>query len=368
MEVVSQNDQENQAIIWQQIYGFSESLILKCAVQLEIAETIHHHGTPMSISELAAKLPIDQPVNMDRLYRVMRYLVHMKLFNKEEIIYTHNGGTVEKYSLAPPAKYLIRGSERSMVPSILGTIHKDLLAAWDILKDSLTGNCNVFEKALGRNISVYYSENLEMNKISNEAMAFDSGLFTSALVNECKSVFGDDIKTLVDVGGGTGTAIKAISMAFPNIKCTLFDLPHVIDDSPETPTITKISGDMFKSIPSADAIFMKNILHDWNDDECIQILKRCKDAVSPGGKLIIVEMVMDMDSVHHPYSKLRLASDMDMMVSNGGKERTEKEWKELFDPTGFACCKITQMSAGFAAQSVIEVFIDDVIEESGFAK
>ncbi|RZC68093.1 hypothetical protein C5167_031348 [Papaver somniferum] len=357
MEVVSQIDQENQAIIWKQIYGFSESLLLKCAVQCEIAETIHNHGTPMSILELASKLPIDQPVNIERLYRVMRYLVHQKLFNKE-VITTLNGGTVqvtEKYWLAPPAKYLIRGSQQSMVPSVLGIIDEDMFAPWHILKDSLTGECNIFEKALGKSISVYMSENPEMNQISNGAMAFDSGLVISHLVNECKNIFGDEIKTLVDVGGGTSTAVAAISKAFPNIKCTLFDLPHVIADSHEIQTIKKVSGDMFKSIPSADAIFMKNILHDWNDDECIHILKRCKDVVSSGGKLIIVEMVLDVDSVH-PYSKLRLTSDIDMMVNNGGKERTEVEWKKLFDAAGFASCKFTQMSAGFAAQSIIEVY------------
>ncbi|RZC85851.1 hypothetical protein C5167_026531 [Papaver somniferum] len=344
MEVVSQNDQENQAIIWNQIYGFSGSLLLKCAVQLKIAETIHNHGAPISISELAAKLPIDQPVNMDRLYRVMRYLVHMKLFNKE-IISTLNGGTIhvtEKYSLAPPAKYLIRGSQQSMVPAVLSITDKDIFSAWQILNDSLTGNCNVFEKALGKDISVYMSENPEMNENIRGAMAFNSGLITSALVKECKSVFGDEIKTLVDVGGGTGTVVTAISKAFPNIKCTLFDLPHVIAISHDIPTVTKNSGDMFKSIPSADAIFMKNILHDWDDDEAIQILKRCKDVLSPGGKLIIVEMVLDVDSVH-PYSKLRLTSDIDMMVNTGGKERTEKEWKKLFDEAGFGSCKITQM-------------------------
>ncbi|KAI3914318.1 hypothetical protein MKW98_014925 [Papaver atlanticum] len=345
MEQVSQIDQETQAIIWKQIYGFAESLVLKCAVQLEIAETIHNHGTPISLSELASKLPIPQPVNLDRLNRVMRYLVDMKLFHKVE----------EKYSLAPPAKYLIRGTEHSMVPSILGIIDEDLFTPWHIIKDSLTGNCNIFEKALGKTYADYMGGNAEMNQIYNEAMAFDSGLLASALVNECKSAFSDGIQTLVDVGGGTGTAVTAISKAFPNIKCSLYDLPHVIADSPEIPTITKISGDMFKSIPSADAIFMKNVLHDWSDDECILILKGCKKAVSPGGKIIIVEMVLDADSVH-PYSKLRLTSDIDMMVNNGGKERTEEEWKKLIEASGFVSYKITQLSAGFAAQSVIEVY------------
>ncbi|RZC51621.1 hypothetical protein C5167_020050 [Papaver somniferum] len=348
MEVVNKIDQENQAKIWKIIYGFSESLVLKCAVQLEIAETIHNHGKPISLSELASKLTV-QPVNSDRLFRIMRYLVHMKLFNTE--VSSLNGGIA--YSLAPPAKYLIRGWEKSMVASILAMNDKDLLAPWHHLNEGLTGNCNAFEKALGKSIWVYMSVNPEKNQLFNEAMACDSKLVNSALVSECKSVFCDGTKTLVDVGGGTGAAMMAISEAFPNIKCTIFDLPHVIAESPEMPNITKISGDMFESVPSAGAIFMKNILHDWDDDECIQILRRCKEALPRGGKVIIVDIVLDVADSVHPFSKIRLASDLDMMLNTGGKERTEKEMKKLIDAAGFASYKITQMSA---VQSVIEVY------------
>nr|AKO60153.1 S-adenosyl-L-methionine:O-methyltransferase [Papaver somniferum] len=343
----TKSDQANQANIWKLIYGFAESLVLKCAIQLEIADTIHNHGEPMSLSELASKLPV-QPVNSDRLYRVMRYLVHMKLFNKEK---TSINGEF-KYSLAPPAKFLIKGWEKSMVASILAINDKDFLAPWHHLKDGLSGDCDAFEKALGKSIWVYMSENPEKNQLFNEAMACDTRLVTSALVNDCQSVF-KGINTLVDVGGGTGTAVKAISKAFPHIKCSIYDLPHVIADSPEIPNVVKIEGDMFKAIPSADAILMKCILHDWNDDECIQILKKCKEAVpQEGGKVIIVDVVLNMD-LTHPYSKIRLTLDLDMMLNTGGKERTVEEWKKLIDAAGFASFKITEISA---VQSVIEAF------------
>ncbi|MCL7030312.1 hypothetical protein MKW94_018304 [Papaver nudicaule] len=347
MEVVNKIDLENQANIWKIIYGFCESLVLKCAVQLEIAETIHNHGKPMSLSELASKLPV-QPINSDRLYRIMRYLVHMKLFNMEI-----SPKVTKKYSLAPPAKYLIRGWERSMVASILAMNDKDMLAPWHHLNEGLSGNCNAFEKALGKSIWVFMSENPEKNQLFNEAMACDTRLVTSALVNECKSVFCDGTKTLVDVGGGTGAAMMAVSEAFPNIKCTIFDLPHVIAESPEMPNITKVSGDMFVSIPSADAILMKNILHDWDDDKCIKILMRCKEALPREGKVIIVDIVLDVVDSVHPYTKVRLASDLDMMLNTGGRERTEEELKRLINAAGFTSYKVTQMSA---VQSVIEAY------------
>ncbi|KAI3912569.1 hypothetical protein MKW92_040705 [Papaver armeniacum] len=293
----------------------------------------------MSLSELASKLPV-QPVNSDRLFRIMRYLVHMKIFNTE----------VSSLN-APPPKNLIRGWEKSMVASILAMNDKDLLPPWHYLNEGLTGNCNAFEKALGKSIWVYMSENPEKNQLFNEAMACDTKLVNSALVNECKIVFSDGTKTLVDVGGGA--AMMAISEPFPIIICTIFDLPHVTAESPKMPNITKISGDMFEFIPSADAIFMKNILHDWGDDKCIQILKRCKEALPRGGKVIIVDIVLDAADSVNPFSKIRLASDLDMMLNTGGKERTEKELKKLIDAAGFSSYKITQMSA---VQSVIEVY------------
>nr|BAM37634.1 O-methyltransferase [Eschscholzia californica] len=347
MEGADKIDQATQAKIWKHIYGFAESLILKSAVELEIADTIHNHGKPMTLSELASKLPV-QPVDLDRLYRVMRYLVHMKLFKKQE----DEDEESIKYSLLPPAKFLIKGWEKSMVSAILLINDKDFMSPWHHLKEGLVNNSNAFDKALGKSIWDYMSANPDKNKVFNEGMACDSRLVSSALVNECGNIF-QGIQTLVDVGGGTGTAVKAVSKAFPHIKCSIYDLPHVISDSPDIPNIVKIEGEMFKSIPSADAILMKCILHDWNDDECIEILKKCKEAVpKEGGKVIIVDIVLDMES-KHPYSKVRLTLDLDMMLNTEGKERTEEEWKKLIDGAGFASYKITQISA---LQSVIEAF------------
>ncbi|OVA16209.1 O-methyltransferase [Macleaya cordata] len=335
---VKKSDQANQAKTWKLIYGFAESQVLKCAVELDIAGTIHNHGQPMTLSELASQLPA-QPVNSDRLYRVMRYLVHMKLFTKENV-----QGEEMRYGLAPSAKYLIKGWEKSIVPSILSLQDKVLMRPWNHLKDAVIGDCTAFEKVFGKNLWVYLADHPDKNKIFNESMACNSRLLTSALVHDCKSVF-EGLTSLVDCGGGTGTAAKAIFKAFPHIKCSVYDLPHVIADSPSDPDIVRIAGDMFKFIPSADAILLKWILHDWDDNECIQILKLCKEVVPrEGGKVIIVDIVLNVNS-KHPFSKMRLRFDLGMMLRTGGKERTEEEWKKLIHAAGFTSYKITHISA-----------------------
>ncbi|KAF9606078.1 hypothetical protein IFM89_023101 [Coptis chinensis] len=343
---VKKDNLSSQAKLWNFIYGFAESLVLKCAVQLDLANIIHNNGTSMTLSELSSRLP-SQPVNEDALYRVMRYLVHMKLFTKASI-----DGEL-RYGLAPPAKFLVKGWDKCMVGSILAITDKDFMAPWHYLKDGLAGESGTaFEKALGMNIWGYMAEHPEKNQLFNEAMANDSRLIMSALVKECGNIF-NGITTLVDVGGGTGTAVRNIANAFPHIKCTVYDLPHVIADSPGYSEVHCVAGDMFKFIPKADAIMMKCILHDWDDKECIEILKRCKEAVPiEGGKVIIVDIVLNVQS-EHPYTKMRLTLDLDMMLNTGGKERTEEEWKNLIHDAGYKGHKITQITA---VQSVIEAY------------
>nr|Q5C9L7.1 RecName: Full=(RS)-norcoclaurine 6-O-methyltransferase [Thalictrum flavum subsp. glaucum]AAU20765.1 (S)-norcoclaurine 6-O-methyltransferase [Thalictrum flavum subsp. glaucum] len=348
MEMINKENLSSQAKLWNFIYGFADSLVLKSAVQLDLANIIHNHGSPMTLSELSLHLP-SQPVNQDALYRVLRYLVHMKLFTKSSI-----DGEL-RYGLAPPAKFLVKGWDKCMLGAILTITDKDFMAPWHYLKEGILNDgstSTAFEKALGTNIWDYMAEHPEKNQLFNEGMANDTRLIMSALVKECSSMF-DGITTIVDVGGGTGTAVRNIAKAFPHIKCTVYDLPHVIADSPGYTEINSIQGDMFKYIPNADAIMMKCILHDWDDKECIEILKRCKDAVPrDGGKVIIIDIILDVKS-EHPYTKMRLTLDLDMMLNTGGKERTEEEWKKLIHDAGYKGYKITHISA---VQSVIEAY------------
>lgn len=207
-------------------------------------------ATPISLDELALQIPVNS-VNVDRLHRIMRYLVHMKLFSTQ-----HIGGQL-RYELKPAAKFLAKGWDQCMVPALLAITDVDFMAPWHHMKEGLEGEgTTAFEKALGKSIWDYMAVHPAKNQLFNEAMACDSRMLTSALIAGCKDMF-DGIGSLVDVGGGTGTAMRAIARAFPHLKCTVYDLPHVIADSPNYPEVSRAEGDMFKSIPSADAILMK---------------------------------------------------------------------------------------------------------------
>ncbi|RDX83178.1 Trans-resveratrol di-O-methyltransferase, partial [Mucuna pruriens] len=150
---------------------------------------------------------------------------------------------------------------------------------------------------------------------------------------------------------------KAIAKTFPQLECTVFDLPHVIDGLDGRENIKYVGGDMFESIPSADAILLKWILHDWNDEQCVKILKKSKEAIikSKGKeqKVIIIDMVMESEKEDYESIETQLFIDMVVMVLYPGKERSEKEWAKLIFSAGFSDYKITPV---LGLRSLIEVY------------
>ncbi|PHT37250.1 Trans-resveratrol di-O-methyltransferase [Capsicum baccatum] len=184
-------------------------------------------------------------------------------------------------------------------------------------------------------------------------MARDSRSFMNVLIgNEFKDVF-KGLTSLVDVGGGTGTVAMAITKKFPDIKCIVLDLPPVVANLQGSENLEFVAGDMFQKIPAANAVLLKSILHDWNDEECVKILKNCKDAITRSGKVIIIDMVMENPELDDESFQAQLFIDMLMMVFLGSKERNKKEWEKFFFDAGFTSYKII-LTLGL--RSVIELY------------
>ncbi|XP_006841695.3 O-methyltransferase 2 [Amborella trichopoda] len=234
--------------------------------------------------------------------------------------------------------------------------HPIFLAPWHCFSRCVVERVDAFEKAHGSKLWMYTANNTGANDIFNEAMASDTVVVLEALLSEYKSGFAG-LTSLVDVAGGTGTAVSAIVKAHPHISRINFDLPQVVSSAPEHPGVVHVSGDMFISIPHADAVFMKWILHDWNDEDCVKILKQCRKALpSKSGKLIIVDVVLHLKEDTSAFADSRLAFDMLMFaVTSGGLERTEEEWRALLSKGGFSNCNIKPLPT---LQSIIEAYPD----------
>ncbi|CAN4113727.1 unnamed protein product [Withania somnifera] len=136
--------------------------------------------------------------------------------------------------------------------------------------------------------------------------------------------------------------MTSIVSKYPHIKGVNFDLPHVIKEAPAYPGVEHVSGDMFQSVPQGDMIFIKHVLHDWDDDDCIKILKNCWKSLPNSGKVVLIEHIKpENPQTDDFFSKNVLFLDMFMMiVTHGGKERTKKEFEILAKKSGFSSFKV----------------------------
>ncbi|CAN6363728.1 unnamed protein product [Urochloa humidicola] len=188
------------------------------------------------------------------------------------------------------------------------------------------------------------------------SMDSDTRLVMHAVLRECGAAVFHGLTSLVDVGGGRGTASLAIVAAFPHIKCTVMDLPHVVAEAPAGTGLNFVGGDMFEYIPPGDALLLKWILHDWDDAKCIQILERCQQAISGKqgiGKVIIIDTVIGSRPDDDVTSNETLVLDLHILSMVNGAEREEHEWRRIFKAAGFRDYKITHTRG---IPSIIEVY------------
>ncbi|XP_020163972.1 acetylserotonin O-methyltransferase 1 [Aegilops tauschii subsp. strangulata] len=342
-----------QVDLWHHALGFVKSMALKCAMELQIPNTIQHHGGSMTPSELAAKIGL-HPSKLPRLRRLMRVLIVSDIFVVHEVA---SPNKEVAYGLTPTTRLLAIDEVRSNLSPILSLILDSTVTApfsgmhsWFLDEHSTS----LFEKAHGLNVWEMAAQNSTYNQLINDAMVSDSNFLMDIILRECSGVF-LGIKSLIDVAGGHGGSAKAIAKAFPQMKCSVLDLPHVVEEAPTFDHVSFISGDMFKYIPPADALFLKWVFHDWGDEDCVKILKNCKEAIpsrEAGGKVIIIDMVVGSGPDEIITRETQVLFDLFIMCFEG-IEREEHEWKRIFMEAGFSNYKIISV---LGVRSVIELY------------
>jgi SAM-dependent methyltransferase len=277
------------------------------------------------------------------LFRVLRALASVGIFTHDE--QNRFGDT----PLLQTLRSDVPGSLRAFAMTELGEEH---YPAWgDLLHSVKTGGI-AFDHAFGMDVWKYFAQHPDNAKIFNDAM---SGM--TAQANEALHAAYDfaGIKTLVDIGGGHGGLITSILRRNPEMRGILFDSPPVIDgarsviESSDVAGRCKLaSGNFFESLPAGgDAHILKWIIHDWDDEQSVAILKNSHRALAEGGKLILVEAVVPAGNEPH-FSKF---IDLNMLVMTGGRERTEAEFRDLYERAGFRLTRVVPTESPF---SVIE--------------
>ncbi len=302
------------------------SAIVYAAAKLGIAD--HLATGAKSAAELAGPTGTHAP----SLHRFLRSLAGFGIVTEQ---------ADQRFALTPLGEALqtgAPGSARASVLTLAGPMFWNSLA--EFIYSLETGKPS-FEKAFGMPVFEYLAQNPEAASAFSETMVGFHGQEPPAVA---KAYDFSGIKTLVDVGGATGNMLATILSAHSGVHGVLFDLPHVVREAPAFleargvgDRVTIEGGSFFESVPSGgDAYLLSHIIHDWSEEQCLTILSKCREAMPPAGKLLLVEFVLPPGDAPHPGKVL----DMVMLTMPGGQERTGAEYDELLRKAGFCLTRV----------------------------
>ncbi|HET9000058.1 MAG TPA: methyltransferase [bacterium] len=328
---MDKGDQRPSARILDSVNGFKVSQALHVASTLRLADLLK--DGPRSSDDLAAATGT-HPAS---LYRLLRALAAIDVFLED----SHR-----RFALTPLGECLRSDATEPVAPWAVFIGQPEYWQAWGHLLDSVRTGEHAFRHVHGMNTWEYYARNPEAGAAFDGAMTSRSRRQANAVLNAC------DFKRfacVVDVGGGHGLLLSAILANHPPLRGVLFDQPHVVAGSEPVLRAAGVAdrcqvvgGDFFESVPhGGDAYVLKFILHDWEDEQATVILRNCRRAIAPNGKLLVIESEISPPNEGATGKFL----DLTMLVHTGGRERTREEWTALFATAGFRMVGATPTEA-----------------------
>jgi hypothetical protein len=309
----------------QMLTGLFVTQIAGAVAAYSIAD--HLAKGPATAEQIAATEGID-PI---AAYRLLRACASLGLVTSDGL----------KFGATP-----LLGTLRTNVP---GSLHSLAIAwsapghwqPWGRFLDSLRTGKSQTVPALGANIWDYYAQKPGEGETFTRAM---DG-FTSGLAQEVARVVDTSTAIVaVDIGGASGTLVHALLMANSQLYGIVLDLPDVVPSATAAAAALGLgersqatAGDFFTAVPDADIYLLKNVLHDWNDEEAVRILKRCRQAMRQGGRVVVIEALLG--KMGEP--GIAPLMDLNMMVLLTGRERTLAEFSGLLKEAGLRFSKST---------------------------
>lgn len=293
----------------------------------------HLDSGAQSAAELAFKIGA-QP---EPLYRLMRATASVGVLLE---------GPDGKFSQTPISALLRSSGSPSLRGWAMMSSQEWHMRGWEHLEYCVRTGKQALDKIYGKQAFELFADRPEAAAIFNQAMT-DLSTLDSPAVAEADAFA--DIRSIVDIGGGHGLLLATILQRHPHLEGTLYDVPRVIEGARRGPLMpvmdrcTLAGGDMFASVPAgADAYIMKHIIHDWPDERCVRILKNCRHGVNTGGKLLVVDFVIQPGNDFAPGKFL----DLEMLIFPGGRERTEPEFRDLFASAGWRLNRVIPTASG----------------------
>lgn len=307
-----------------------------CLAQLGIPDLLD--GAPRSSEELAKKVGADPRA----LYRLMRATACAGVLSE---------GPEGMFSQTPQSAVLRSDAKPSLRAFAIMYGREWHGIGWSHLEYCVRTGKQALEKVYGQQVFEFLRQRPQEAEIFNGAMT-DLSMLDSPAVAAAYDFSG--LRSIVDIAGGHGLLLATILQKAPQLRGTLYEMPHVLEGAKNGPLkpfldrCTFTSGDMFSEVPAdADAYIMKHIIHDWSDELCIKLLKACRAGVNAGGKLLVVDSAIQPGNDFSPSKFL----DLQMLIFPGGQERTEKQFAALLVAAGW---RLTRIIPTAAIDSIVE--------------
>ena len=327
--------------VFEKTQGIWIAKAIGVACELNLAEIIGNEKK--TVDEIAKQ----SNTNSSALYRLLRALASEGVFKEVSPGMFMNSNF---------SNTLIEG-EGNLKNMIMHQMNETNWLVVNELKYSITSGTNAAQKLLGSDIFTHLENTPEKNELYNKAMTETSRLSSVSIVSAYAF---NGIETLADIGGGEGMLLCTILQKNQSINGILFDLPHVVKTADKIvkkfgleDRVQIVPGSFFEhTIPKADSYLLKNILHAFDDETCIQLLKSIGKSIIGKGKILLVETVIGEDN-KAAFGKML---DLQMLIATErGKERTETEFSNIFEAAGFKLSRVVKTVSPFCVIEGIKI-------------
>lgn len=299
---------------------------ITAAAELGIADTLA--DGPASAAELARRVNAD----VDSLQRMLRALIGIGVFRQRR------NGDYELTALANTLRTDSAVSLAGMARWIGSLQHRE---HWSHLTDAVRTGTAVVPQLRGMPTFEYFAGEPELAEVFNQAM---TGVSEFAVAPVIAAYDFSRFSTIADIGGGHGRLLAAILESAPQSRGVLFDLPQVVAKAPALlrkhgvqNRVQIVGGSFFDSVPTgADAYVLKNVIHDWPDEDAVRILRTVRAAASPGARILLIEFAIP----HHDRNFHGKWVDLEMLVVADARERTAAEYDRLLKQADFRLTRV----------------------------
>ncbi|ESU51850.1 methyltransferase [Streptomyces filamentosus] len=335
------------------VFGTLATQAVGAAARLELADRIGEGGADTDELALACGVPAEQ------LGRLLRALASLGL-----CVESRPG----RFALTEAGALLRRDNPASLLAFAAFLTHDVFQRNWLNLQESLDTGLPAFDTAFGRPVYDYLSGRPELAALFHAAMSKRHRPLEMAAAISAVYDLGR-FSTVVDVGGGDGTLLAAFLDRYPHLTGTVLETEagaararETIAGSGLTERCRAVAGDFFAEVPKgADLYLIKNVVLNWDDERAWTILRRVRDAMPDHGKLLIAEPVLpdtaDADSLNHAALENPYLTDLHMLVTIGGRQRTRAEYTAICARAGLRVTDVVPLAQELNA-SLIEVVPD----------